>query len=54
MTYGKSQTNGLEVLGDYGEFNLGRLWIGALYYLTEDSAAVEDGTTICRVPARPL
>jgi hypothetical protein len=33
-TYGKSQTNGLEVLRDYGEFNLGRLWIGALYYLT--------------------
>jgi hypothetical protein len=33
-TYGKSQTNGLEVLSDYGEFNLGRLWIGALYYLT--------------------
>jgi hypothetical protein len=33
-TYGKSQRNALEVLRGYGEFNLGRLWIGALYYLT--------------------
>jgi hypothetical protein len=29
-----TQENALEVLRDYGEFNIGRLWIGALYYTT--------------------
>ncbi len=33
-TYGKFQDNALAVLHDYGEFNFGRLWIGALYYAT--------------------
>ena len=28
------QANGMEVVHDFGQFNLGRLWIGALYYGT--------------------
>src|SRR5262249_29369146 len=33
-TYAEHPKDALDVLRDYGEFNLGRLWIGALYYGT--------------------
>jgi len=33
-TYAEFQENALEVLRNYGAFNLERLWVGALYYAT--------------------